>query len=635
MLDFANSVTGFFGAMHTRYNYNFAPLNFVRDTLTNSWNIGASRQLGPLKVLQYLNNISVQIVKNGLGKAMEVALLEEKGDAASKKMLLDAAAKDPFVANMLEYLRFGGKTTYLQGFSLKSNLEQLSKNTIGRSRIITTSEDLARLIDCWNNMFEFTSRAAAYRLYKEEALKKNIANNMSNVKGPQGQMSPAERAAAIESAAWVKNLANFEKVGEIGRGLGSAYMFIRPSATGAVRAVEAVMPAFIRENWEEADLPPQIANDPAAKAQYMKNFQLERRNAQIMVGALMGVGYCMYLLSMLGAPDDEWKRNNTKSDNMEQWSRFARFHLPNEVSQKLGLGKDVVFQIPWGFGLGSFAATGAQIGGMIHGSTSIKEGLGNIAGTILPDSFLPLPMSKIPITDSPLHWFIDSIAPTVLRPIVEFISNKNGIGQAINSAAQRRMGDAFTGSDRIPEVYKDVAKWWFRTTEGGGFLGIPGDISPNTIYFFANSYLDGVSKLGEIAYNWANLDKGEREFNPKNDVPLFGSFFGAKTNVDSREYGKVEEKIKDIDKRLVTMKKDDPAIYASYIAKNPLHQNIVDVYQSKQGELNALRQKATEFRNMKGLSPKQRDQVLKVITLEQNMLKHQMVMQFKAMGMEP
>ena len=634
MLDFANSVTGFFGAMHTRYNYNFAPLNFVRDTLTNAWTIGASRQMGPVAAAQYLGSVSAQIVKNGLGKAMQVALLEERSDAASKKMLLDAA-RDPFVADMLEYLRFGGKTTYLQGFSLKSNLEQLSKNTIGRSRVVTTFEDASRLIDTWNNMFEFTGRAAAYTLYKEKALARNIEKNMSNAKGPQGQMSPAERAAAVEAAAFVKNLANFEKVGEKGRELGAAYMFIRPSATGAVRAVEAVLPAFTREKYEEADLPPQIANDPAAKAEYIKNFRRDRRNAQIMVGALMGAGYALYWLSSLAAPDDEWRRNNTKTDNMEQWTRFARFHIPNNVSQSLGLGKDVVFQIPWGFGLGAFAAAGAQIAGMTIGNASIKEGLGNIVGTILPDSFLPLPMSKIPITDSPIHWLVDSIAPTVLRPFVEFISNKNGIGQAINSASQRRMGDAFTGSDRIPEVYKDAAKWWFRKTGGEGFAGVPGDISPNTIYFFANSYLDGVAKIGELTYNWANLDKGAKEFNPKNDIPLFGSFFGAKTNVDSREYGKVEEKIKEIDKRLVTMEKDDPTVYAKYITKNPLHPSIVEVYQSKQGELNALRQQATEIRNMRGLAPKQRDQILKIITLEQNMLKHQMVMQFKALGLEP
>ena len=633
-VDLANSITGFFGAMHTRYNYNFAPLNFVRDTLTNAWTIGASRQMGPVAAAQYLGSVSAQIVKNGLGKAMHVALLEEKGDASSKKMLLDAA-QDPFVRDMLEYLRFGGKTTYLQGFSLKSNLEQLSENTIGRSRIVTNMEAAGRLIDTWNNMFEFTGRTAAYTIYKDRALAKNIKDGMSDAKGPQGQMSPAERAAATEAAAFVKNLANFEKVGEKGRELGAAYMFIRPAATGAVRAIEAVMPAFTSEKIEEADLPPQIANDEAAKAEYMENFRKERMYAQIMVGALTGAGAGLYLLSMLGAPDDEWGRNNTKTDNMEQWTRFARFHIPNEVSEQLGLGKNVVFQIPWGFGLGAFAATGAQFAGMATGNVSIKEGLGNIMGTIMLDSFLPLPISKIPVTESPLNWFIDSTVPSVFRPLTEFISNMNGIGQTINSASQRRMGDAFTGSDRIPEIYKDAAKWWFRTTSGEGFAGIPGDISPNTIYFLANSYLDGLSKIGEVTYNWANLDKGEKEFNPKNDIPLFGSFFGAKTNVDSRQYGKVEKKIQEIDKRLVSMEKDDPVQHALYTAKNPLYQSIVDVYQSKQGELNELRQKATEIRTMKYLSPKDRDQILRTITLEQNMLKYQMVEQFKVLGIEP
>ena len=634
MLDYANSITGFFGAMHTRYNYNFAPLNFVRDTLTNTWTIGASRQMGPIAAAQYLGSVGAQIVKNGLGKAMHVALLEEKGDAASKKMLRDAA-QDPFVRDMLEYLRFGGKTTYLQGFSLKSNLEQLSKNTIGRSRIVTNLEDAGKLIDSWNNMFEFTGRTAAYSIYKNRALAKNIKEGMSNAKGPQDQMSPAERAAAVEAAAFVKNLANFEKVGEIGRELGALYMFIRPAATGAVRAVEAVMPAFTREKYEEADLPPQIANDPAAKAEYIKNFKTDRMYAQIMVGALTASGMGLYFLSMLGAPDDEWNRNNTKTDNMEQWTRFARFHIPNEVSKSLGLGRDVVFQIPWGFGLGAFAATGAQFAGMASGNVSIKEGLGNIAGTILLDSFLPLPISKIPPTESPRNWLIDSITPSVLRPLVEFSMNMNGIGQTINSASQRRMGDAFTGSDRIPEIYKDAAKWWFRTTDGEGLLGVPGDLSPNSIYFLANSYLDGLSKIGEITYNWANLDKGEKEFNLKNDIPLFGSFFGAKTNVDSRQYSKVEKKILEIDKRLVSMEKDNPVQHALYVAKNPLYPSIVEVYRSKQGELNELRQKATEIRTMKYISPKDRDQILRTVTLEQNMLKYQMVQEFKILGIEP
>jgi hypothetical protein len=629
MLELANSITGFFGAQHTRYNYNFAPLNFVRDALTNAWNIGASRQLGPAKSLAYLSNIATQVTKNGLGKAWEVALLHEKGDPTSMRILAQRAKDDPYTKDLLEYLRFGGKTTYMEGFSLKANLDSLNKG-LNQSRIVATYDKFTDLIDSWNNMFEFSSRAVAYSMYKQEALKKNIANGMSNRKGPEGQMSPAERAAAVESAAWVKNLANFEKVGEYGRELGAAYMFIRPSATGAVRAVEAVMPAFTTEKWEREDLPPEIANDEAAVEKYMENFRQERRNAQYMITALIGGGMFLWTMSMLMSPDDDWKRNSTKSDNMQQWTRFARFHIPNEVSQALGLGKDVVYQIPWGFGLGSFAAIGAQVCGMGFGNTTFKEGMGNILTSILADSFLPLPISKIEVTESPMKWAVDSIMPTVLRPVTEYLMNTNGVGQAINSATTRRLGEAFTGGDRIPEVYKDISKGIYRQSLGSI------DMSPNTLYFFTNSYLDGVSKLFlELPYSMVSITKGEKTFNPKTDVPLFGSFFGAKTNVDSREYGKMETKIKEINQRLTTLKKDSPELHAEYIGKHPLDPKIVDIYQKRQGELNALRQKATEYRNMRYLSPKERDELVKITTMQQNMLKHMMVEDFKAYGLEP
>lgn len=628
MLEMANAVTGFFGAQHTRFNYNFAPLNFVRDALTNAWNIGASRQLGPAKALAYISNISTQVAKNGLGKAMEVALLHEKGDPASMRILEQRAKNDPYTRDLLEYLRFGGKTVYMEGFSLSSNLQALNKG-LNQSRIVATYEGFTRLIDSWNNMFEFSSRAVAYSMYKQEALKKNIANGMSDKRGPEGQMSPAEEAAATEASAWVKGLANFEKVGEYGRELGAAYMFIRPSATGAVRAIEAVLPAFTSEKQELADLPPQIASDPAAVEKYMENFRQERKNAQRMITALIGGGVFLWTMSMLMSPDDEWERNSTKSDNMQQWTRFARFHIPNEVSEQLGLGKDVVFQIPWGFGLGAFASIGAQICGIGFGNTTFKEGMGNIVSSILADSFLPLPISKIEVTESPMKWAVDSIMPTVLRPVVEYLMNTNGVGQAINSATTRRLGEAFTGGDRIPEVYKTLSKDIYRQSLGAI------DMSPNTLYFFTNSYLDGISKMFlELPYSLTDLAQGEKTFNPKTDVPLFGSFFGAKTNVDSREYGKMEVKVKEMSRRLTTLEADSPELYAEYISKNPLVPKIVDIYQTRQGDLNELRQKATEIRNMRYLSPKDRDSLLKITIMEQNFLKHMMVEDFKAYGLD-
>jgi hypothetical protein len=350
-----------------------------------------------------------------------------------------------------------------------------------------------------------------------------------------------------------------------------------------------------------------------------------------MISALMGMGFFAYWMSSLMAPDDEWKRNNVKSDNMQQWTRFARFHIPNEVSQRLGIGRDVVFQLPWGFGLGAFAAIGAQFAGITVGNNSVKDALSNVV-TSLTDSFLPIPVSKIPPLESPessLKWMADTAAPSVFRPVLEYLMNTNGIGQTINSAQNRRMGDAFTGGDRIPEIYKQAAKDLFNSTSGAI------DWSPNTLYFFANSYLDGFAKLAEIGYSWVNLDEGKKQFSLKTDVPLFGSFFGAKTNVDSREYGKIEERIKALDKRLNTLDEVNPGKAAVYDAQNPLSRGLIDAYKSRQGELNTLRAEANQIRNMPGLSPKSRDEMLRIVTMQQNMLKHQMVMDFKAYGESP
>jgi hypothetical protein len=387
-----------------------------------------------------------------------------------------------------------------------------------------------------------------------------------------------------------------------------------------------------------ADLPDNIRPDkngvspnPEALAKFEKEYALEQRNARIMISTLMGMGFMAFWMSSLMSPDDEWKRNNVKHDNMQQWTRFARFHIPNEVSQRLGIGRDVVFQLPWGFGLGAFAAIGAQLAGLTVGNNSVKDALSNTV-TSLSDSFLPIPVSKIPPLESPesaLKWAADTVTPTVFRPVLEYLMNTNGIGQGINSTMNRRMGDAFTGGDRIPELYKSVARGLFNSTQG--YL----DWSPNTLYFFSNSYLDGLAKLGEVAYSWTNLAQDKKEFNLKTDLPLFGSFFGAKTNVDSREYGNIETRIKELDKRLYTLDESNPSEAARYDAKNPLARALIDAYKSRQGELNKLRAEANQIRNMPGLSPKSRDSMLRMVILQQNILKHQMVMDFKAYGESP
>jgi hypothetical protein len=623
LLDLANDVTGWIGAQHTRYNFNFAPKNFVTDMFTNAWNMGGG-MMGPLSAPKYIGVVAARVLQNGLGKAWDIALLNEKGDPKSQQRMNDSAKKDPFVRDMLEMIQFGGKTAYIESFSIKNNTEKLralkSKNWVIRGK-----EGLDAFLDTWSGMFELTSRTAAYSMFKEFYYAQEKAKGTSDVRGPNEKMSEAEIAAATQAAAETKNLTNFEKVGLYGRELGAAYMFIRPSAISATRAIETVAPAFTPLSWAEQRMPKVVLDDPAAKEEYIKNYKTLQRNSRIMVMSLTGMGTAMYYMAMMMAPDDDWERNSVKTDNMEQWTRNARFHIPDSV----GLGRDVVIQLPWGFGLGAFPAIGAQIGGMFSGQTTIKQGMGNIVGSILTDSFLPIPISKIPMTEHPLSWAFDSIMPSVVRPISEYLMNMNGIGQSINSASMRRFGDAFTGGDRIPEAYKDFAQWLYEKSEGKY------DMSPNTAYFLTNSYIDGIAKLGELGYNWIDLSKGDKAFNPKTDLVLLGSFFGSKPNVDAREFSKVQEKIKDLDTRAKTLSKVNREVYADFRADNPGVETAISVYNQQKARLDKLHKRANELRADRNIPRIDRDEMIRLNIIQQNMLKHSIIERMKGYGIEP
>jgi hypothetical protein len=454
-------------------------------------------------------------------------------------------------------------------------------------------------------MFEISSRSAAYGIKKRNLISQGLS----------------EEAAATEAAAFTKNLANFEQVGELGKTMGAFYMFFRPSATGAVRAVEALSPAWMSMDNAVNRLPPHIRDDAQAVADFKKNFAQRQHYARVMSTALIAAGGLMYIMSAMSSDDDELGRNSTLNDNMSQWTRFARFHFKNAN------GDDTVVQAPWGFGLGALAATGAQLAAVLLGRQSVKDALGNVFQISL-DSFIPLPVSRMSPADAPLNFFIDSIMPSVARPVVEFALNKNGLGQDIYNDANRRMGDAYTGGDKIPQMYKDMAIYFANESNGGI------DISPNTLYFLSNSYADGFARVLEEAQGISDIASGQKGFNAKTDLPLIGSFFGAKSNVDSMEFTKVENVIKEKERRM-KMFETDPVQYAEYTAANPMDEYIVEAYNnSVNGKLKDLRAEANEYRRMQGLSQKDKAEILKVLTLEQNIVKRNMIDTFKAYGVE-
>lgn len=620
LIELANKITGGFGMLHTRYNYQFAPLNFVRDALTNAFTIGA--EMGPREAARFLTAVATQVsVNNGLYKAMQVAALYNKGDEKSIQTLEALKKRDPYTSDMIEMIEQGGLVSYLHGLGLKSNFVELHKS-IGKSGIITKVEDLNKFVDTWTDMFEIASRGAAYGIVKQNFYTKNLAQNMSE--------ADAMKSAQVQAAAYTKNLANFEQVGEFGKAMGAFYMFFRPSATGAVRALESLAPAW-PGSLERAvlNLPNSIRDNAKALEEFKQEYATLQTNARVMTSALFGLGMLAYGMAYMTADDDELGRNSVATDNMDQWTRYARFHIPRKITQAMGIKDPVIFQIPWGFGMGAFAAAGAQVAAMTSGNASVKQSLANIFTSISLDSFVPIPISKMPATEMPLEFLLDSIAPSVARPMLEFALNKNGMGQAIYNDQNRRMGDAYTGGDKVPELYKDVSRWFAQSTTGDV------DISPNTLYFLSNSYADGVGRILETAYGMPDIVQGQKNFNPKTDLPLMGSFFGAQSNVDSREFTAVENKIKDMERKINMFDKADPMTSMKYDMKHPFDRMLVDSYNKQlNSQLNPLRAQAKQIRLMQ-MSPSARDSMLKIVNFQENLVKRNMIEQFKAFGVTP
>ena len=626
LVEALNMFTSALGQMHTRYNYAFAPMNYVRDIATNSFAISA--ELGPVEAARFYGAIASSITRNGLGKAYNVARLYEANDIAG---INELAKKDPTVLQIAEFLNNNGMVAYVQGLTLKSNLKQLDKE-LGRSRMLQTKDQLDKVVDVWNNMFELSSRSAAYGVVKAHMLNKNIKKGMDNKIGPNGEASAADRAAQIEAAAYVKNLANFEQVGEHGRLMGALFMFFRPSATGAVRAIDALIPAFQSVDRAMRDMPKALRDDKAAVATFIKNHKAKQMNARVTMAALLGMGMGMYYMSALMAPDDDLGRNSVYNDNMNQWTRYWRMHLPDSLTEPLGMGKNVVFQLPWGFGLGAFASVGAQIAGTVSGRSTMKDLAKNTFLNIALDSFVPLPISRMDPEENPLNFAIDTAMPSFARPLVQFVLNKDGLGRTVYNEPYRRVVDAYTGGDNVPEIYKMAARALINFTDGAV------DASPNSLYFFANSYADGVARIGESAYGFAGLAAGARDVNIKNDSLLFSSFFGAKGNIDNKEFASIQAQMTDLSTLLKRSKETNPELYMRRLENNPMEQMLVDKFNKDiNGTLKKLQTEAKRVNAMPTdmFTPKERKDMLEQNRLMQRILKANFVEFYKGFDIKP
>lgn len=530
------TVTNAIGQNYTRYQPKFAPYDFIRNV---SFNTGAFKsEFGSQAASNYILDVGSAVFKQfRLPQTWNISKMHSTGDLEGIQKLggynpKTGQWKDPFIRNAYEFLERGGKVSVVQTWQtqrrLQRELEALEKSPARRYGR-AAKDFIDSYFDAWIDSFDLVARIVAYNTAKSIAINERGMN---------------ETAAQNYATNFAKNLANFEKRGaaKAAKRLSAAYAFFAPSATGAVRNLDALAPAFKDVETMISELPSEIRNDPQAVEAYRKNYQKLRENARGAMGIYFGVGMVSYLIALsLGTlavsavtGDEEDKKNTIAEDEMELWTRNLRLPL-NWFME--GEGKRERFlQIPWGFGMGSFAAVGAQVMSVLSGNQDLPSAMANTA-VIGLDSYVPLPVARYNPWGNLGVWALDSVMPTAARGIFEYAVNLDGLGRQVYRDYHNRFGPAYVSGGSAQEAYRDLSKYLADVTNQSVAM------EPSEIKFFLSTYFDGGAALAADLYDLGGLVAGKRDFDPKQDLFIFDSFFGSKVDKNVSNYQEVRNKV--------------------------------------------------------------------------------------------
>jgi len=533
----------------TFYNPQFWLTNFISDVFTNATVFAAEDAKG----MQFLRTVASDIVQNKLfSKTVTFTRLYNQGTEASWKKLRDLAEKDEYFARALEFVgsEAGGKTAYVSGFSTDTQMQQILDN-LNPSRYRQAKNTINGFFSVASDTFELTSRLAAFKTYRDMGL------------------SP------IEAANKTKNLANFEHVGEWGRGLGSWFMFFRQSATGAVRAVDAL-----------------------AKGKYGPQTAL----------TMAAVGFAAYMFAALISGDDEDGNNRVFNDDADRWTRNARFFLP---------GMEDPFQMRWGFGINGFASAGAQMAALIFGRSTLSQFAENTFKDILTENLLPLPLSKMNLFESPITWLLDTIVPAPVKPLVQLSANRDALDRAIISSTRggQRFQDPYAFNQNVPAWIRDFSVALSEATDAEV------SVSPNVINFMLSNYLGAVHKFADAGDNLIRAATGDQDLDILKATMIFKGFSGAAANVDIADYYKMRNQMEAYERAHKALERRGGDALDQYEEKFPERIEAYKLFTKANAKIiNPLNKERNDIKIDPDLSSKEKKESIKEITNEQKVL---------------
>lgn len=423
-------VTRFMGSMYTRYNPSFILRNKMMDSLQQWQYILADAPVGGMTTA-----------------AGPRGYLEAAGNVAGRlKLALLAASYNTLWTGTLgktsgfeqwykRYEALGGVTTYASFLgrntliNLANEAWRQAANPVEKALDVKGNLNwLAELLNKANDTMELTTRVSAFRALVESGVEEETA------------------------AHYVKDIMNFETKGDLARGINAFYPFFTTSLFDMRRILKT----------------------------------LSHKEGQVLLAALIGISYTMWAVLAAATGDDDDGQAWVDKYPMGIASRYAIVPVVSDDGVMRGEG----IRIPLGFGLGRIANTIAlSWRRYFNGTDEPSDLVSNLINHAAIGSLSPIQPSDVNIKEDPVTWLGNTFLPQVLKPVLQYSSNKNWRGQPIyNPGTFRAEGelDYNTGFAATPDLYKSLAE---KLYDGTGY-----DVAPESIAYWVETAFGGLGR---------------------------------------------------------------------------------------------------------------------------------------------
>jgi hypothetical protein len=248
-----------------------------------------------------------------------------------------------------------------------------------------------------------------------------------------------------------------------------------------------------------------------------------------------------------------------------------------------------------------------------------------------------IPVSQMSFIEHPFAAILDSITPSIAKPILQMAVNVDALGRPVFQKGQSKYVDGYLGGESVPAAVKYISEGLFDALNDVLPASLMKGLSANSLDFIAKNYLGGVySTVNQIDSNLRAT--GIFNETPQKDLSFIKSTIllawleGSAANYDYDQYDKIAKEVSNWKQTLRTYKDTNPDKYAEYLNEHPGRAQAVQYFDKEtNSRLRDLRAQANKIKLVYKDSPGEREEAIKANREYQNAVMRQMTEQIRSM----